>query len=140
MTDYSVINNVNVFVRLSGFIHPTSRRVLLESSKRTTLTLDHFLIFSGRRLPLRSDHATVHAYDHVCRILLKQQSEIDVYGSRCLATTMRSSIHCMLLVRQKGRSACDIVGPRATARNATHIKASKHNKEYIALFFLILHK
>ena len=31
-----MINNVNVFVRLSGFIHPTSRRVVLESSKRTT--------------------------------------------------------------------------------------------------------
>ena len=91
MTDYSVINNVNVFVRFSGFIHLTSRRVLLQSSKRTASTLDHFLVFSGRRPPLRSDHATVRAYDHICRILLKQQTEIDVSGSRCLATTMRLS-------------------------------------------------
>ena len=91
MIDYSVINNVNVFVRLSGFIHPTFPCVLLESSTRTALTLDHFLVFSGRQPPLRSDHATVRAYDHICRILLKQQPEIDVSGSRCLATTMRLS-------------------------------------------------
>ena len=84
MTDYSVINNINVFVRLSGFIHPTSRRVLLESSTRTALTLDHFLVFSGRRSSLRSDHATVRVYDHIRHILLKQAAEIDVSGSRCL--------------------------------------------------------
>ena len=118
----------------------TSRYITFEFSSGTDCPSIFCFVFSRRQPPLRSDHATVHAYDHVCRILLKQQSEIDVYGSRCLATTMRSSIHCMLLVRQKGRSACDIVGPRATARNATHIKASKHNKAYIALFFLILHK
>ena len=47
MIDYSVINNVNVFVRLSGFIHPTSPCILLESSTRTTLILDHFLSSRG---------------------------------------------------------------------------------------------
>ena len=73
----------NMFVRLSGFIYPTSRRVFLESS-RTTSTLDHFFVFSGRRSALNSDHATVRAYGHVCRILLKQQIEVDVSGSRCL--------------------------------------------------------
>ena len=124
-----------MFVWLSGFIHPTSRPVLLESSKRTTLTLDHFLVFSGRRPSLRSDHATVRAYYHVYRILLKQQTEIDVSGSRCLSATIRSSIHCMPLVGQIRRSACDIVGPRATARNATHTKASQRNRAYILLFF-----
>ena len=110
MSDYSVINNVNVFVRLSGFIHPTSPRVLLESSKRTTSTLDHFLVFSGRQPPLRSDHATVRAYDHVYRLPCgwRQQTEIDVSRSRCLTTTMCSLIHCMPLVGQIRRSACDI--------------------------------
>ena len=109
-----MINNVNVFVRFSGFIHPTSGRVLLESSKTTALTLDHFLILSGRRPPLRSDHATVRVYDHVCRILLKQQTEIDVSESRCLATT---------------------IGPRVTARNARNAKTSQRNKAYTSLFF-----
>ena len=50
MTDYSVINNVNVFVRLSGFIHPTYRRVLLESSTRTTF-LKSFLGLLGETTP-----------------------------------------------------------------------------------------
>ena len=135
MTDYSVINNVYVFVQLSSFIHPNSRRMLLESSKRTALTLNHSLIFSERRPPLRSDHATVRTYDHICRILLKQQTEIDVSGSRCLATSMRSSIYCMPLVGQVRRSICGIVGPRATARNATHTKTSQRNKAYTSLFF-----
>ena len=54
---------------------------ILESLKRTALTLDHFLVFSGRRPPLRSDHATVRTYDHICRILLKQAAEIDVSES-----------------------------------------------------------
>ena len=135
MTDYSVINNVNVFVRLSGFIHPISRPVLLESSKRTTSTLDHFLVFSGKRPPLRSDHAIVRTYDHICRILLKQQTEIDVSGSRCLATTLRSSIHRMPLVVQMRRSTCGIVGPRATARNATHTKTLQRNNVYTSPFF-----
>ena len=135
MTDYSVINNVNVFVWLGGFIHLTSWRVLLESSTRTTSTLDHFLVLSGRWPPLRSDHATVRAYDHICRILLKQQAEIDVSRSRCLVTIMRSSIHCMPLIGQIRRSACDIVGPRATARNTTHSKTSQRNKAYTSLFF-----
>ena len=143
MTDYSVINNVNVFVRLRDFIHPTSRRVLLESSKRTNLTLNHFLVFSERRPPLSSDHATVRAYDHICHLLcgLKQRTEIDVSESCCLATTMRSSIHYIPLVGQIRRSACDIVGPRATARNATHTThtISQRNKAYSLLLFLILH-
>ena len=136
MTEYSVINNVKVFVRFSGFIYPTSRRVLLDSSKRTALTLHHFLVFSGRRPPLRSDHATVRAYHRICRILLKQQNEIDVSGNRCLAATMRSSIHCMSLVGQIRRSACDIVGPRATARNATNAKVSQRNKAYTRLLLM----
>ena len=51
MTDYSVKNNVNVFVRLSGFIHPTSRRVLLESSTRTTF-LRSFLDLLGETTPI----------------------------------------------------------------------------------------
>ena len=136
MTDYSVINNVNVFVRLSGFIHPTSRRVLLKSSKRTNLILDHFLVFSRRRPLLRSDHATARIPPS---LEMKQQTEINVSGSCCLSTTMRSSIHCTYLVGQVRRSACDIVEPRATARNATHTKTSQRNKAYTPLFFFILH-
>ena len=127
------MNNLNVFVRLSGFIHPTSRRMLLESSKRTDSTLEDFLVFSRRRPPLCSGHATdMITYAAFFR---KQQTEIDVSGSRCLAITMRSSIHCMSLVGQTRRSACDIVGPRATARNATHTKASQRNRAHTPLFF-----
>ena len=137
MTDYSVINNVNVFVRLTSFIHPTSRRVLLESSKRTPSTLDHFLVSSQGDEPhyarITPPFAPMIKYRLPCR--WKQQTEIDVSGSRCLAATMRSSVHCMPLVGQIRRSACDIVGPRATARNATHTKTSQRNKAYTSLFF-----
>ena len=130
MIDYSVMDNVNVFVELSGFIHPTSRRVLLVSSKRTASTLDRFLVFSGDD-PCYA--RITPPYDHVCRVLLKQRTEIS--ESRCLATTTRSSIHRMLLVGQIRRSPCEIVGPRATARNATHTKTSQRNKPYTSLFF-----
>ena len=64
-----------------------------------------------------------------------KQQTIDVSGSRCLATIMRSSRHCMPLVGQIRRSACDIVGPRTTARNATRTKTTQRNKAYISLFF-----
>ena len=106
--------------------------------KKDSFDLRSFLgLFSGRRTPLRSDHATVRTYDQVYRLPCrwKQQTEIDVSGSRCLAATMRSSVHCMPLVGQIRRSACDIVGPRATARNATHTKTSQRNKAYTSLFF-----
>ena len=83
MTDYSVINNVNVFVHLRVFIHSTSRCVLLESSTRTTL-LRSFLGLLGETTPTMLGSRHRSCYDHICRILLKQAAEIDVFGSRCL--------------------------------------------------------
>ena len=129
MTDYSVINNVNVFVRLSGFVHPTSRHVLLESLIRSLIFLG---LLGVTILTTLGSRYRSHLWSRISPSLwMKQRTEIDVSGSRCLATTM----HCMPLVGQIRRFACDIVGPRATARKATHTKTSQRNKTYSFLFF-----
>ena len=122
MTDYSVIKNVNVFVRLSGFIHLTSRRVLLESSTRTAL-FRSFLGLLGETTPttLGSRHRS-HLWSHM---------------SHPFETSGRNRRIWKSLVGQTRRSACDIVGPRATARNATYTKTSQRNKTYISLFSIL---
>ena len=65
MTDYSAISNVNMFVRLSGFVHSNSRRVLLESSTRTTY-LRSFLGLLGE--PRVFSTPTTHGSRHRSRL------------------------------------------------------------------------
>ena len=54
-----------------------------------------------------------------------------------VAAWIRSSIHCMSLVGQTRQSACDIVWPRATARNTTCTKTSQRNRTYTSLFSIL---
>ena len=104
--------------------------------KKDCLTLDHFLVFSGRRPPLRSGHTTVCAYDHICRLLCDETTD----QNRCFWKSLLGDNYALvntlyILVEQIRRSACDIIRSRATARNAAHTKASQRNKAYTSFFF-----
>ena len=97
--------------------------------ERDWLPFDHFFVFLGRRPPLRSSHATVRAYDHVCHLLCVDEI---TDRNRRFWNSLLSDNYALVdilyisslyfLVGQIRRSVCDTVGSRATVRNTTCTK------------------
>ena len=132
MTDYSVINNVSTCS--FGFIHSTSRHVLLESSTRTTF-LRSFLSLLGKMTP------TTLGSRHRSRLWSHMPHSFETSGRnrrfwKLLLGCARRYIVCPLSGRQGG-STCHIVWRRAMARNATYTKTSQRNRTYTSLFSIL---
>ena len=91
------------------------------------ITLQLFFVFSGRPLPLRSDHATVRGYDHVCHLLCVHERtegestflELAAWWKLCVTTL---SLQCVYSAGRVRWSVCDAVVPRATVRNTAYGK------------------
>ena len=118
----------DIFVRLSDldFIRLKLSMHSVWIAKWYWLPSDLFFVSSGKRSPLRLDHATVRAYDRVCYFLcvdeITDRRRINVSRTRCLMTTMRLSLHCIYFGGPIRRSVCDTVVSRTTVKDTAYGK------------------
>jgi hypothetical protein len=78
------------------------------------ITLDRFLVFRGDDLPnARIAPPLALMITQADFFVKNKRSEIDNSRTRCLLTSMRSSIQCMFFVGQIRGYICDAGGPRA---------------------------